>query len=263
VLWLLTGGLLALLTGRGLFGGDAAVALVVLVGFAGYGFVLWLFDRPVSSATSSPVSIERRQLLAGALMLVVSGGLAGRVIAGMTARQPPAGSAEGSATLPASWAGAAVPPGRPPPITAPDDFYVVSKNLADPVVDLAAWRLQVTGLVGQPLVLSYDALATLPSVHVIRTLECISNEVGGNLMSTGRWTGLRLRDLLRRAAIQDAATAIVFHSVDGYTETIALSKALDPSTLLAYQLDGQPLPTKHGFPVRVLGTGSWPSVQPA
>jgi DMSO/TMAO reductase YedYZ molybdopterin-dependent catalytic subunit len=257
VLWLPTGALLAWLTDRGLFGGDPGVALVTLLGFGAYGLVLWSFDRPVSRATGSPVSLMRRQLLTGALMLVVSGGLAGRVVAGMTARPAPGGSAGGSDALPPSWAGVAVPPGLPSPITAPDDLYIVSKNLDDPVVDVAGWRLRVTGLVDQPLDLSYDALTALPSVQVIRTLECISNEVGGDLMSTGLWTGLRLGDLLQRAGVQDGATAIVFHSVDGYTETMDLAKALDPSTLLAYELEGQPLPTKHGFPLRVLGTGTY------
>jgi hypothetical protein len=76
-------------------------------------------------------------------------------------------------------------------------------------------------------------------------------------MSTATWTGLRLRDLLQRVAIQDAAKAIVFHSVDGYTETMAVTQALDPNTLLVYELDGQPISTKHGFPLRVLGTGTY------
>jgi hypothetical protein len=125
------------------------------------------------------------------------------------------------------------------------------------VVDPGSWHLLVTGLVEQPLDLTYEALTALPSIQVVRTLECISNEVGGDLMSTGLWTGVRLGDLLGRAGVRTDATALVFRSVDGYRETMALAKALDPNTLLAYELDQQPLPVKHGFPLRVLGAGTY------
>jgi hypothetical protein len=148
-------------------------------------------------------------------------------------------------------------PGLPAPVTSADDFYVVSKNISDPDVDVGAWQLQVSGLVDRPLTLRHDDLLAFPVVETHRTLECISNEVGGDLMSNGRWTGLRLGDLLRRAGIQGEATALVFKSVDGYSETMALAKALDPATLLAYGLDGRPLPPKHGFPLRVLGAGTY------
>ncbi|HEV7661977.1 MAG TPA: molybdopterin-dependent oxidoreductase, partial [Chloroflexota bacterium] len=123
--------------------------------------------------------------------------------------------------------------------------------------DGSTWHLQVTGLVEQPLDLSRDALTALPAVQITRTLECISNEVGGDLISTGVWTGVLLADVLQRAGVRSGASAVVFHSVDGYVETMALDKAQDPNTLLAYALNGQPLPTKHGFPLRVLGSGTY------
>src|SRR5207302_1404639 len=96
----------------------------------------------------------------------------------------------------------------------------------------------------------------LAALAGVAPLECISNEVGGDLISTGVWTGLRVADTLQLVGVRDGATALVFHSVDGYIETMALDKARDQNTLLAYALNGKPLPTKHGFPLRVLGGGT-------
>jgi DMSO/TMAO reductase YedYZ molybdopterin-dependent catalytic subunit len=106
-------------------------------------------------------------------------------------------------------------------------------------------------------VLTYADLLALPPVATYRTLECISNEVGGDLMSNGWWTGVRLGDVLQLVGVQPDATALRFTSVDDYTETMSLAQALDPDTLLAYALSGKPLPAKHGFPVRVLGAGTY------
>ncbi|HTE87083.1 MAG TPA: molybdopterin-dependent oxidoreductase, partial [Dehalococcoidia bacterium] len=78
---------------------------------------------------------------------------------------------------------------------------------------------------------------------------------GGDLISNGIWTGVRLADLLSRAGIKPEASALAFTSADGYTADLTLDQGRDPSTILAYQLDGAPLPAKHGYPVRVLAAG--------
>ena len=80
-------------------------------------------------------------------------------------------------------------------MTSPQDFYVVSKNLLDPVLNADSWRLEVTGLVDHPLTLRYADVLALPAEDFYQTLECISNEVGGPLMSNGRWTGVRLAEI--------------------------------------------------------------------
>ncbi|HUX87968.1 MAG TPA: molybdopterin-dependent oxidoreductase, partial [Chloroflexota bacterium] len=131
------------------------------------------------------------------------------------------------------------------------------KNLVDPVVDVKSWQLSVAGLVDHPLDLSYQDVLAFPAVDAVRTLECISNEVGGDLMSNGRWTGLRLADVLHKVGVQSGASELQFTCVDGYTESMPMTKAMDPQTLLVYHLNGQPLPSKHGYPVRVLGTGTY------
>ena len=136
-------------------------------------------------------------------------------------------------------------------ITTTNDFYVVTKNgLDDPTVDPGQWRLQVQGQ--RPYALSYDELRALPAVSGPRTLECISNIVGGSLISTAVFAGVPLRDLLDRAGVPANTTELRFTSADGYTESIPLDVATDPSTIVAYLMNDQPLPKLHGFPARIL-----------
>ncbi|MGH7776934.1 MAG: molybdopterin-dependent oxidoreductase [Candidatus Dormibacterales bacterium] len=141
-------------------------------------------------------------------------------------------------------------------ITPTPDFYVVSKNLlGDPVVAASAWRLRVDG--EQPFSLSYAELASEPHVEQEQTLECISNLVGGSLISNGVWRGVPLAGLLERAGVSTGAVEVVFTCVDGYTESLPVDVAMAPSTLVADRLNGAPLPTRHGFPARVLVPGRY------
>jgi|SRR5579884_2848969 DMSO/TMAO reductase YedYZ molybdopterin-dependent catalytic subunit len=153
--------------------------------------------------------------------------------------------------------------GMPPEVTPTAQFYQVSKNFFDPVVDVSRWTLHVTGLVGRPLKLSLEELkASAPPVERYQTLECISNEVGGDLISTARWKGVRMRDVLGAAQVDRRATTVIMRSVDGYSESIPLAVAMDPTTLLAYEMNGEPLPQKHGAPVRVLILNRYGMKQP-
>ncbi len=147
--------------------------------------------------------------------------------------------------------------GETPELTATNDFYYVSKNIySDPSLDKDSWRLNIDGEgVIHPFSLSYQDLLSMPAVEQITTLECISNTVGGNLMSSARWKGVRLKDLLEKAGVKTGSTKVAFHAADGYTDSIHLSKALDPMTLLVYQMNGQPLPQEHGFPARMIVPG--------
>jgi DMSO/TMAO reductase YedYZ molybdopterin-dependent catalytic subunit len=153
--------------------------------------------------------------------------------------------------------------GMPPEITPNSSFYQVSKNFFDPTVDVGKWRLEVTGLVNTPLKLSLDELkAVAAPVERYQTFECISNEVGGDLIGTAKWKAVRVRDVLARAGVQSGATTVVWHAADGYTESIALSIAQDPETLIAYEMNGVPIPQKHGAPVRVLLLNRYGMKQP-
>jgi hypothetical protein len=142
-------------------------------------------------------------------------------------------------------------------VTPAADFYVVSKNLVDPDVNTSTWTLTVTGTVDHPITLTYDQLRALPSMQVERTLECISNDVGGDLMSNGLWTGVRIADLARMVNPLPLTALLRFTCADGYTESMPLERALGPDALLVYELDGAPLPPKHGYPARILGAGTY------
>ena len=148
--------------------------------------------------------------------------------------------------------------GISPAVTPIQNFYVVSKNFGDPVVDGHTWQLRVGGLVDRSLDLSLNQLRALPSIEEYVTLACISNNVGGDLMSTGYFRGVRLRDLLAMASPQSQGTWVAFRARDGYTESLPFSLVqASPEVLVAYELDGAPLPMNHGFPARILIPGHY------
>lgn len=140
----------------------------------------------------------------------------------------------------------------PPEVTDTDDFYVISKNFSDPTVNENGWLLKVTGLVATPLALAATDLRAMPSVTFLRTMECISNDVGGDLISDGQWTGVPLHLVLERAGLKAEATKIQFGCYDGYSTALPRDAALDEHTILAFALNGAPLPQRHGFPARLI-----------
>jgi DMSO/TMAO reductase YedYZ molybdopterin-dependent catalytic subunit len=146
--------------------------------------------------------------------------------------------------------------GPAPEITPVDNFYVVSKNFVDPVVDAQGWSLAVGGLVDRPLKLSLSDLRALPGISEYVTLECVSNDVGGGLISTGSFTGVSLADLLNMAGARAQATWVAFTARDGYTESLPVSLVrASPEIIVAYDLDGAALPVSHGFPARMVIPG--------
>lgn len=148
--------------------------------------------------------------------------------------------------------------GISPAVTPVQNFYVVSKNFTDPSVDASGWRLKVGGMVDKPATLTLADLHAQPSTQQYVTLECISNNVGGDQISTGLFTGVRLRDLVTSASPQSGATWVSFQARDGYTESLPLSLVSGaPEILVAYELDGGPLPQAHGFPARILIPGHY------
>lgn len=140
----------------------------------------------------------------------------------------------------------------PDEVTASDRHYVISKNFRDPVVGREGWKIALDGLVAAPLSVTYDALLALPTVTVLRTMECISNRVGGNLIGTAQWTGVPLRVLLERAGVRDDAYKVKFVGADGYSTALPLAAARDPGTILAFRMNGEPLPPRHGYPARLI-----------
>ena len=141
------------------------------------------------------------------------------------------------------------------PITPNDLFYCVTKNVVDPRVDVRLWHLEVNGLVRNQATLRFQDLTGFSAVEQETTLMCISNGLDAGLISNAVWKGFPLRDLLEKAAPLSDAARVRLHGVDNYTDTIPLEKAMDPTTLLAYEMNGVPLPDRHGYPLRVIVPG--------
>ncbi|MGW8225735.1 MAG: molybdopterin-dependent oxidoreductase [Anaerolineales bacterium] len=171
-------------------------------------------------------------------------------------------------------------PGTRQEITPIEDFYRVDINLLppgdedfldsdDPFVqrllqqggetDLPAdsYFLKVDGLVENPLTLSLADIKNFPAVDQYATLTCISNLVGGDLIGTTLFQGARLKDVLETAKLNPKAIDIKFTGVDGYTESLPVQAALDPETLLCYNMGNQPLTRAHGSPLRLYTPGRY------
>lgn len=141
------------------------------------------------------------------------------------------------------------------PITPNDQFYCVTKNVVDPKVNTDLWRLEITGLVQTRQTYRLDRLKSLPAVEQETTLMCISNGLDAGLMSNAKWKGVPMNVLLAAASPVAGATKVRLHGVDNYTDTFPLEKAMDPTTLVVYEMNGETLPDRHGFPARVIVPG--------
>jgi DMSO/TMAO reductase YedYZ molybdopterin-dependent catalytic subunit len=146
------------------------------------------------------------------------------------------------------------PPGR--------HFTVV--HYGQPEVDPQAWRLEVGGLVQRPLSLTLEELRARPRQEVLFTLECSGNHGfpwSGGLIGTARWAGTPLAPLLAEAGILATGREVVFRGADAGEETVrgvampqhfarsmSLADATDANLLLAYEMNGAPLPAAHGAP---------------
>ncbi len=144
-----------------------------------------------------------------------------------------------------------------PEVTPNDEYYVVAKNLIDTNVEQNTWRLKVGGETHQTLSLSYADMLTFPSQQQYTTMQCISNEVGGELMSNALWKGVPLKTVLEKAGPLDGVAFVKFKSADDYSECLPLDFAMRDATMLAYEMNGVPLPAKHGAPLRLLSPGKY------
>ena len=141
-------------------------------------------------------------------------------------------------------------------ITDNASFYNVDINIVKPSVDVDRWRLKIHGLVGSPYELDYQSLQNdFEVVELAHTLTCISNEVGGDLISTAVWRGVRLSDVLQRAGLKDSIVDIVFRASEGYSDSIPFQKAMEETTLVVFGMNGVALPREHGFPARIIVPG--------
>lgn len=120
-------------------------------------------------------------------------------------------------------------------------------------VDPKTYRLEVTGLVGRPMNLTYDeALAGFKSQKKVIRMYCVE---GWKLDLL--WEGLFLKDLLEKAEVKPGAKIVIFHSDDGFTTSIELDYILKQNLMLAYKINGIVLPAERGFPFQVAAEGKW------
>ena len=148
------------------------------------------------------------------------------------------------------------------PIRPDDQFYQVSKNLIDPDIARDSWRLDIVGQVETPRVYSFADIAAMPAVEQETTLLCISYGVGSGLCSNAIWKGVPLPALLAQAKPKPNVTTVLFRAADGYYETFRFKKAMEPTTLVAYEMNGEPLPRRHGYPLRLIVPGLYGEKNP-
>jgi DMSO/TMAO reductase YedYZ molybdopterin-dependent catalytic subunit len=147
--------------------------------------------------------------------------------------------------------------GLTPYVTPNADFYRIDTSLQVPVIDPPSWSLRITGMVQNPIELSYAELIAKPLVEHMTTLTCVSNEVGGDLAGNALWLGYPVRELLAEAKPLAGADMVLSKSHDGWTASTPLSALIDPNreAMLAIGMNGEPLPIEHGFPVRIVVPG--------
>jgi DMSO/TMAO reductase YedYZ molybdopterin-dependent catalytic subunit len=160
-------------------------------------------------------------------------------------------------------------------ITDNDVFFKRNQGqIPETPVSLVDWRLGVEGLVKKKLLLTFEDLQQLPRVEAADTLECSGNsrslleeKASGNPWTIGGvgnavWGGIWLKDVLTRAGLKDNARHVSFEGSDKplgsagikFIRSVPIDKAMS-STLLAYEMNGQPLPLEHGYPLRALALG--------
>jgi DMSO/TMAO reductase YedYZ molybdopterin-dependent catalytic subunit/rhodanese-related sulfurtransferase/glyoxylase-like metal-dependent hydrolase (beta-lactamase superfamily II) len=163
-------------------------------------------------------------------------------------------------------------------VVMPNARFYVRNHFATPALDRTAWRLKVHGLVDRPLELALRDLHNMRSHSMIVTLECAGNgrsmfdpPVAGEqwqlgAVSTAEWTGVPLVDVLERAGTAEGAQEVLFRGADAgmvagaaeavhFERSLRLDEARSSDILLAYAMNGEPLPVEHGFPLRAIVPG--------
>jgi DMSO/TMAO reductase YedYZ molybdopterin-dependent catalytic subunit len=254
-------GVVGLVAQQSQFNAPTAGVLPVVIGVLTWTIVLGVLAAQLRPRPFLDVDNGRRFLLgAGAVALgsAVLGGLGwkagGRLrkvdearrslkLTGVTRPKIPAGTEVGLDGI-APWE------------TPASRFYRIDTSLAPPAIPPADWSLRIHGMVDHEMTLTYDDLLARQRTEAWVTLNCVSNTVGGYLISNAWWSGVRLKDLLDEAGVQSGADALKQTSDDGWTCGTPISAVTDGrDAMLAIAMNGQPLPIDHGFPVRTIVPG--------
>jgi DMSO/TMAO reductase YedYZ molybdopterin-dependent catalytic subunit len=165
-----------------------------------------------------------------------------------------------------------------PQTITPNELFYVRNHFEYPQIDINTWNLTIEGLVDRPIKFTYADLKSMNMVTLAATLECAGNKrslfekkAQGNQFGLGAishavWGGVRLNDVLYQAGVSPDTTEIVFEGLDSgqrndmdghvfFERSLPVDKALHPDTLLAYEMNGEQLADKHGFPIRLIVPG--------
>ncbi|MCB9458373.1 MAG: molybdopterin-dependent oxidoreductase [Anaerolineaceae bacterium] len=250
-----------------------------IVIFAGFGAVInWVYnvlaaDRAATPAVDTPAqasaaALDRRQFLvrvggASAALTVVGAGLNTILSGGLSSLGSSGPSlpsfnpdeeiltGDGS-PLPNEGALPTPAPGTRREYTPVADHYRIDISSRPAVVAEEGYTLPITGLVENEAAFTLDEIRAMPSVSEFITMSCISNRVGGTLISTTKWTGVPMQHILEQVQPTEDAVAIRIEGADGFDEFVSLDLIReDERIMLTYAWDDAPLPERNGFPLRI------------
>jgi DMSO/TMAO reductase YedYZ molybdopterin-dependent catalytic subunit len=156
----------------------------------------------------------------------------------------------------------------------PNDAFYVRSHIPIPQIDAATWALKIGGEVNSPITLSLDEIKKLPAVTITNTLECAGNgraffqpalagiqwEKGA--VGNARFTGARMSDVLKKAGVKTGGVNVEMHAADrppgtmpAFVRQVPMAKAMHPDTVIAYEMNGEPIPLVHGAPLRAIVPG--------
>jgi DMSO/TMAO reductase YedYZ molybdopterin-dependent catalytic subunit len=245
-------------------GGTWADVIPTLIGTCcGVAALRFLVSRRFATVGAAEADAGRRRSLVtiGLVIAGVAGGVAGTVLGRV--RASVAGD-RSAFTLPSAAAAAPpIPPDVQPAgvdlpsfVTPNAEFYRIDTALSVPQLSRGEWRLKIHGMVDRELEFGFADLDRLPVVERVVTLTCVSNPVGGDLISTATWRGYLVRDLLAQAGIHPDADMVLSTSIDGFTAGTPTEALTDGrGAMLAIAMNDQPLPIEHGYPARLVVPG--------
>lgn len=219
-------------------------------------------DEPADDRYGDPAGDTRRKFLVSTLGLTVGAGAAGIVGEVLTADHDVQGSRQAVGRLvpvttkPVPAGADFARNGTPTFLTDATNFYRVDTALSVPQLRTEDWALRIHGMVDKPLTFRFADIRRRKLTERVITLCCVSNPVGGPYISTARFEGVLLRDLLAEAGVHPNADQLLSTSIDGYTAGTPVDALTDDrGAMLAIGMNGQPLPVEHGFPARMVVPG--------
>jgi DMSO/TMAO reductase YedYZ molybdopterin-dependent catalytic subunit len=140
-------------------------------------------------------------------------------------------------------------------ITPNEEFYITTYSDNVPAIEANTYRLRIEGLVERPYALNLSELEALKDKSECVTLECIGNPVGGSSISNALWDGVTLKKIIEKAVPKQGIVKTAFFAEDGYSDSIPYPVSLTDDVFLAFRMNGEPLPRKHGYPLRAVIPG--------